>query len=119
MKGLNILLWKTHTKLPRQYDEYRHQYKTITPSQAKRLSKKLPVIPVWSDEVKIYVMQSLLYQKFTPENELGRQLMGTGDAILIEGNTWGDVFWGKCDGVGKNILGLILTNRRNTLKCGV
>ena len=43
-------------------------------------------------------------------------LIATGDSILIEGNTWGDQFWGQVSGNGKNQLGLILMDIRKKLK---
>jgi hypothetical protein len=46
--------------------------------------------------LKVAVMQFLLRQKFYAIPELGRRLLGTGDATLIEGNTWHDNFWGRC-----------------------
>lgn len=39
-------------------------------------------------------------------------LVGTGDAMLVEGNTWGDKFWGVCRGEGENQLGKLLMERR-------
>jgi hypothetical protein len=36
--------------------------------------------------------------------------------ILIEGNTWGDTFWGVCNGVGENNLGKTLMNVREILR---
>ena len=44
------------------------------------------------------------------------KLLDTGDAILIEGNDWGDRYWGVCDGVGQNKLGLILMGLRKKMK---
>lgn len=98
------------------YDENRHQYIAITPGQAKRLAKKLPIIPGWNEMTKLCVMVWLLQKKFTNDNTLGHMLLDTGDSILIEGNTWGDVFWGVSGGVGRNFLGKILRDRRNQLK---
>lgn len=39
---------------------------------------------------------------------LSEMLEATGDAELIEGNHWGDTFWGVCNGVGQNNLGKLL-----------
>jgi hypothetical protein len=44
---------------------------------------------------KIAVMKYLIRQKFTIP-ELAIMLISTGDAELIEGNTWHDNFWGRC-----------------------
>ena len=35
--------------------------------------------------------------------------------MLIEGNEWGDTFWGTCDGIGENHLGKILMRIRNEM----
>jgi predicted NAD-dependent protein-ADP-ribosyltransferase YbiA (DUF1768 family) len=44
------------------------------------------------------------------EPGLGAKLLATGDAELIEGNTWNDVWWGVNEktGKGENWLGKIL-----------
>jgi hypothetical protein len=42
-------------------------------------------------------------------------LISTGDTQLIEENTWGDTFWGVCNGIGKNMLGIILMDVRRAL----
>ena len=47
--------------------------------------------------------------------ELREQLLATGEAQLIEGNTWNDTFWGVCKGKGQNWLGRILVEVREEL----
>ena len=42
-------------------------------------------------------------------------LLATGKATLVEGNSWGDTFWGVCRGKGKNMLGKILMRVRKRL----
>ncbi len=54
--------------------------------------------------------------KFTQHSDLGEQLLATGDAELIEGNTWNDTEWGICNGIGDNKLGKILMRIRKILK---
>lgn len=44
------------------------------------------------------------------------RLLETGDAMLIEGNTWGDTFWGVCNGQGLNVLGNLLMEIRQELR---
>ena len=63
-------------------------------------------------------MTGIVRDKFTRNPELKRLLLATGDAVLIEGNTWGDRFWGvdKRTGKGENHLGLILMDIREELK---
>ena len=60
-------------------------------------------------------MKAVLGLKFT-DLELSEKLLATGDAELIEGNHWNDTFWGVCDGVGKNWLGILLMEIREELK---
>lgn len=69
----------------------------------------------WND-VKLDIMRDLLEQKFLGHPELGKMLRDTGDALLEEGNTWGDTFWGVCNGQGKNNLGKLLMEIRTQLK---
>jgi ribA/ribD-fused uncharacterized protein len=85
-----------------------------TPGQAKRVAKDISLRLDWR-EIRIDVMKYLVREKFYLHKELREKLLATGDAMLIEGNTWGDTFWGQCDGQGKNHLGLILMNVRSEL----
>jgi len=78
-----------------------------TPGEAKRLGRTLALRSDW-DSVKQEVMFHLLRQKFSRRSPLRAALLRTGDAELIEGNNWGDVYWGVCDGVGENHLGRLL-----------
>lgn len=63
-----------------------------TPGQAKRRGRKLALRPDW-EQVKDTIMLDLLRQKFR-QPQLRDALLATGDAELIEGNTWGDTYWG-------------------------
>lgn len=85
-----------------------------TPGQAKRLSKELSIRPDWND-IKVGVMKELLKQKFSYP-KLRDMLIATGDEEIIEGNEWGDTYWGVCNGKGRNILGNLLMMLRNDLK---
>lgn len=83
-----------------------------TPGEAKRLGRQVPMRIDW-DEVKDKVMLDLLRLKFTRGSDLGRRLDRTGNAVLVEGTTWHDQYWGVClckehDGVGRNVLGQLL-----------
>ena len=48
--------------------------------------------------------------------ELAEALLRTDDCELIEGNTWGDRYWGTVDGYGENQLGQILMDIRKKLQ---
>jgi len=67
------------------------------------------------DEIKYSVMVECLHSKFQNE-ELRQKLFETGSEYLVEGNTWGDVYWGVCDGVGENKLGKLLMVIRTELR---
>lgn len=82
-----------------------------TPGQAKRMAKTIQIRSDW-DNIKLVVMEQLLIKKFS-NYDLACMLLQTGDAVIIEGNTWGDTFWGVCNGVGHNHLGNILMKIRD------
>lgn len=110
-----------------EYDSVEHAYvasKTLneiarkdiagmTPGQSKRYGRTLKLRPDW-EEVKLTIMEDLVRQKFK-RPDLAKLLRSTGKAELIEGNTWGDTFWGVCRGVGENNLGKILMRVRAEL----
>jgi len=92
---------------------------TLTAGQAKRFGRNLNLRPSW-DLMKIEVMRGLLEQKFElPEYK--KLLIATGSQQIVEGNTWGDTFWGMVFnkdgelGEGNNNLGLILMEIRENL----
>ena len=92
-----------------------------TPGQAKRLGSKVQKIKCW-DDIKLNVMFSALLIKFNFKKnpELARQLLLTKDRDIIEGNTWGDTFWGTCNGKGENHLGKQLMEIRSLLtRCDI
>jgi len=83
-----------------------------SPGMAKRLGSKVAIRPDW-DAIKLEVMADLLWQKFVLNPELRAKLLSTGDRELIEGNTWGDTFWGKCGQQGQNHLGKLIMRLRD------
>lgn len=88
-----------------------------SPEQAKRLGRTITPRPDW-DNVKITVMKELLQQKFA-DPALAKMLLATENAQLIEGNHWGDRFWGQSpagSGNGSNHLGHLLMEIRQTLR---
>jgi ribA/ribD-fused uncharacterized protein len=86
-----------------------------TPGQAKRAGRKVTPREDW-ESVKIDVMRALVREKFFEHRELGSRLLATGDVELVEGNTWGDRFWGMCEDTGLNWLGRILMDVRGELR---
>lgn len=88
---------------------------TLTPAQAKFHGRRLTLRPHW-DLIKIPVMCELVLAKFENNPELTRFLTETGSRHLEETNSWGDRFWGVCNGTGRNELGRILMSVRRILQ---
>ena len=93
----------------------RAAFRACTAGQAKRLGRTVQMRPDW-EQVKVPTMRGLIEEKFSPGSELGARLISTGQRMLTEGNTWGDVFWGVCRGRGRNMLGHLLMERRTFLQ---
>lgn len=87
-----------------------------TPKGAKARGKRVKLRDDW-ESVKLSVMERCLRSKFA-DSGLRAQLIATGDAELVEGNTWNDRFWGVCRGKGQNQLGKILMKLREEFRAG-
>lgn len=87
-----------------------------TPGDAKRAGRTLKIREDW-DQIKLFVMEELLIQKFQHPH-LRQLLLDTGDQEIVEGNTWGDTFWGVCNGVGENHLGKLIMKIRTMIRNG-
>jgi predicted NAD-dependent protein-ADP-ribosyltransferase YbiA (DUF1768 family) len=71
-------------------------------------------------------MTQILCYKFSPEHhpDLAEKLLSTGDALLVETNTWHDNSFGDCEcgkrepcaAPGQNQLGIILMQIRSCLR---
>lgn len=83
-----------------------------TPGIAKQLGSKCSLRDDWNS-ARITVMRKALRYKFWQNTPLRVQLMSTHPRDLVEGNTWGDRFWGVCKGTGENMLGFLLCELRN------
>lgn len=82
-------------------------------AEAKKAGKLVNLRKDW-EQIKVGIMYQILKSKF--ENpELAQKLRDTKDAILEENNTWGDTFWGKCNGIGSNMLGQLLMQVRSEI----
>lgn len=87
---------------------------TMDSGEAKVFGRNNPITtPNW-DDVKVDIMRELIDLKFL-DNNLAAKLIATDPLLLIEGNTWGDRFWGMCQGEGENMLGRILMQQRAKL----
>jgi len=92
----------------------------VNPGLTKKMGKNLSVREDW-DEFRVEVMRKALDMKFSQHADLRNQLIETGDAELVEGTYWHDVFWGICtcakhNGEGENMLGKMLMELRDKLK---
>lgn len=87
-----------------------------TPGKAKRLGRVFTLREDW-ENVKEEIMYACLIKKFE-DADLCQKLLDTGEAELIEGNNWGDTYWGvdKNYGGGKNRLGELLMKLREELR---
>lgn len=84
------------------------------PGKSKRYARKLTRRGDW-DTIRVQVMRMCLRKKFAIP-QLRDMLLKTGNKILMEGNRWGDTFWGVYKGEGLNILGKTLMMIREELK---
>lgn len=98
-------------------DEERLEFTELDPAKAKSKGRCVALRGDWED-VKLSIMEEIVYAKFRDNDCLKELLLSTGDAELIEGNTWNDVFWGVSlnTGKGENNLGKILMSVREKLR---
>jgi ribA/ribD-fused uncharacterized protein len=93
------------------------------PGAAKQAGRKLNLRPDW-ERIKKQVMLRVVMAKFARNPELALRLCATGNALLVEGNTWHDNYWGDChcgqraacEMPGLNYLGQILMAARFVLR---
>ena len=84
------------------------------PSEAKRWGRQVHLRPDW-EKVKENVMKDLLKQKFN-NLKYKEKLLATENNTLIEGNDHKYTYWGVCNGIGKNRLGILLMEVRDELR---
>ncbi len=85
-----------------------------TPGAAKRLGRHCTLRKDW-EEVKLRLMWDFVAAKFQDFPRLASKLRLSDPMELVEGNNWGDTYWGVCRGVGRNYLGKILMDIREQL----
>lgn len=94
-----------------------------SPGRAKRMGRSLYLRADW-EKVKFKIMEDLIREKFK-NPELREKLLSTGDAELVEGNTWHDNIWGNCNCPrcieieGQNNLGKTLMKIRKEIRGNV
>lgn len=92
------------------------------PGAAKAAGRQVDLRSDW-ERIKKQVMLRVVLAKFCRNPDLAAKLCETGHALLIEGNTWHDNYWGdchcarpSCEKPGLNYLGSILTAARLVLR---
>ena len=91
-------------------------FTTLSANFAKHLGMNIKLRDdVKWDDIKLQVMEDVNRLKFNQE-PFKTQLLLTENLELVEGNNWGDTYWGVCKGVGENHLGKILMKIREELK---
>lgn len=110
--------------------DFRYIRDAPTAGEAKRRGRQIALRPDW-DEIKRVTMLQVVFTKFSFP-DLRDRLVATGPAVLIEGNSWHDDYWGAIpdtktpegqlwvcnDGTylaGRNWLGRILMSVRELL----
>ena len=98
-------------------EKIKENFLYLNPSDARKLgkSRSLPLRKDW-EEVKDEIMYDIVKAKISQHPEILKILLETNDAMLIEGNTWGDKYWGQVNGKGENRLGEILMRLRDEFK---
>ena len=84
-----------------------------SPGAVKKVGRSIPLRENWNDD-RVHYMRIILESKFS-DYELRDKLNATKGYELIEGNTWGDTFWGQCNGKGQNNLGKLLMSIRDDI----
>lgn len=86
-----------------------------TPGAAKKAGSAIKLRPGW-EKMKLGIMDELLRQKFRDPVLMGK-LTATYPRKLVEGNTWGDSYWGMAPHSGRwygeNHLGKLLMKIRD------
>lgn len=84
-------------------------------SDVKRFGRQIKLKDNW-DNIKISIMKNIVEAKFDQNPDLMKLLQETRNYELIEGNNWGDKFWGQSPlGNGRNELGKILMSVRDDI----
>lgn len=87
----------------------RSAFKGIDGFTAKKLGRRVALRSDW-ESIKLSIMENILRNKF--RGSLLSQLKAIVGEI-VEDNSWGDRYWGRCNGVGSNYLGKLLMKLRD------
>ncbi len=101
-------------------DEHERIRLASSPGQAKQIGRRVMLRPEW-EGTKDAFMFRLLRIKFS-DPWMRQHLDETGVALLVEGNTWHDNYWGNCSCAkckntpGLNKLGVLLMKIRKEIR---
>lgn len=95
----------------------RVEFSDLSAVKAKRKGRQVKLRPDW-ECVRLSVMARVVGAKFMQNPNLAVRLEATGMMPLVEGNSFGDTFWGvdARTGKGENHLGKILMKVREELR---
>lgn len=100
----------------------RRRFTNLPPNVAKALGRRIRLRADW-EQIKDQTMYQIVKNKFLQNTDLANRLLQTESATLIEGNTWGDNYWGispyngpRSETSTNNHLGKILMKVRYELK---
>ena len=136
LPGSNFYIEPDKTHVEGEYQAAKHKspwarkaaakrFCRMSPGRAKQAGRRVELRDDW-DDVKRDIMYDLVRRKFIEHEECRDWLLGTGNALIVEGNTWHDNYWGQCRCgskeckrfQGKNALGRILMDIRAELRGG-
>jgi len=101
----------SHKVTVSEYAEVAEHVITLTPGQAKRYGRSVCLRADW-DLIKLLLMTQLQEEKYKQNPGLMKKLLDTKSGHIEETNSWNDTYWGVCNGVGKNWMGVILMELR-------
>lgn len=89
-----------------------------TPRQAKHMGRWIIKLDKHWEERKNKAMHYVATKKFLQNPKFAKSLLDTNEKDLVEGNWWGDTYWGVDINLryGKNVLGQILQQVRFNMK---
>lgn len=109
---------------PTEVEFRRYVLTAGSPMEAKCRGRNVQLRAGWTAGVRFFVMEDLIAAKFAPFSPTAEALLGTGDALLVEGNSWHDNLWGdctcraqpRCGESGAKVLGWMLMRQRDRLR---
>ena len=102
-----------------RFIEGRNDFRYINPFDAKRRGRMISKSSIrsnWTGD-RLVAMELVIDLKFNLHFDLAEKLISIPDEDIVEWNTWGDIFWGKCIKTqkGSDYLGQILRAKKQEL----